>query len=225
MMRSIGSIICTALLAFSVGLSAGEIGMVLKAKGSVEIHRGSETLKAKKKFKVEAGDRIVTGKKDQVFLRMIDKSKIIIRPNSEVVLADLVYEKKSTDKQETSVLKGGIRAVSGEIAKKNRDNVKFSAGTATIGIRGTDIEVAMIGDGADDRAGIYNYVHDGLTEMKLETGQTALIEKEKSGFTPKDPKPGEPLLQILDDRPAFLRSSGFDTLMRQLTNPRVPGIR
>ena len=43
----------------------------------------------------------------------------------------------------------------------------------------------MIGDGEEDRAGIYNYVHDGLTEMKLETGQTAMIEKEKSGFTPK----------------------------------------
>ena len=30
---------------------------------------------------------------------------------------------------------------------------------------------------------------------------------------------------LLVKRPAFLRSSGFDTLMRQLTNPRVPGIR
>ena len=68
--------------------------------------------------------------------------------------------------------------------------MKFSAGTATIGIRGTDIEVAMIGDGQEDRAGIYNYVHDGLTEMQLETGQTAMIEKEKSGFTPKDPRAG-----------------------------------
>jgi len=225
MMRWLGSAFFAAFLAFSGALFAGEIGTVLKAKGNVEIQRGSETLKAEKKLKVQAGDKIVTGAKDQVFIGMIDKSKMIIRPNSEVLLKDLVYEKKSTDKQETSVLKGGIRAVSGEIAKKNRDNVKFSAGTATIGIRGTDIEVAMIGDGQEDRAGIYNYVHDGQTEMKLETGQTAMIEKEKSGFTPKDPKPGEPLLQILDDRPAFLRSSGFDTLMRQLTNPRVPGIR
>jgi hypothetical protein len=225
MMRWISSIVCAVLIAFSTFVSAGDIGTVLKAKGNVEIHRGSEILKAKKKFKVQAGDKVVTGAKDQVFIGMIDKSKMIVRPNSEVLLKDLVYEKKSTDKQETSVLKGGIRAVSGEIAKKSRDNVKFSAGTATIGIRGTDIEVAMIGDGQQDRAGIYNYVHDGLTEMKLETGQTAMIEKEKSGFTPKDPKPGEPLLQILDDRPAFLSGSGFDTLMQQLTNPRVPGIR
>ena len=225
MLRWISSIVFAALIAFSGASFAGEIGTVLKAKGNVDIHRGSEILKAKKKFKVKAGDRVVTGKKDQVFIRMIDKSKMIIRPGSEVLLKDLVYEKKPTDKQETSVLKGGIRAVSGQIAKNNRDNVKFSAGTATIGIRGTDIEVAMIGDGQEDRAGVYNYVHDGLTEMKLETGQTAMVEKEKSGFTPKDPKPGEPLLQILDDRPAFLRSSGFDTLMRQLTNPRVPGIR
>ncbi len=82
MLRWIGSIFFAALVAFSGALFAGEIGKVLKAKGNVEIHRGSETLKAKKKFKVEAGDRVVTGKKDQVFIRMIDKSKMIIRPNS-----------------------------------------------------------------------------------------------------------------------------------------------
>lgn len=219
---------CTLGLVFSLfapSLSADVIGMVLKAKGEVQINRGAETLKAKKKVKVNAGDRIVTGAKDQVFLRMIDKSKMIIRPNSEVILESLVYKKKPTDKQETSVLKGTIRAVSGGVGKSARDNVKFSAGTATIGIRGTDIELAIIGDGETDRAGIYNFVHDGLTEMQLASGESAIIEKEKSGFTPKDPKPGEPLLQILDDRPAFLRSSGFDTLMRQLTNPRVPGIR
>ena len=94
--------------------------------------------------------------------------------------------KKSTDKQETSVLKGESVLSVGKLLK-NRDNVKFSAGTATIGIRGTDIEGAMIGDGQDDRAGSIT-VHDGLTEMQLETGETAVIEKEKSGFTPKDPK-------------------------------------
>lgn len=225
MLRCIGSVFFAALVAFSGALFAGEIGMVLKVKGNVEIHRGADIIRAMKKIEVEAGDKIVTGPKDQVFLRMIDKSKMIVRPNSEVLLKELVYEKKSTDKQETAVLKGGIRAVSGELAKRNQDNVKFSAGTATIGIRGTDIEVAIIGDGMQDRAGTYNFVHDGLTEMQLATGESAMIEKEKSGFTPKDPKPGESLLQVLDARPAFLSGSGFDTLMQQLTNPRVPGIR
>ena len=57
MLRWISSIFFAALVAFSGALFAGEIGTVLKAKGNVEIHRGSETLKAKKKFKVEAGDR------------------------------------------------------------------------------------------------------------------------------------------------------------------------
>ena len=214
-----------ALVTFSGALFAGEIGTVLKVKGNVEIHRGVDVIQVKKKVQVEAGDKIITGPKDQVFLRMIDKSRMIIRSDSEVLLKALVYEKKSTDRQETSVLKGAIRAVSGELAKRNQDRVKFSAGTATIGIRGTDIEVAIIGDDMQDRPGIYNFVYDGSTEMQLATGESAVIEKEKSGFTPKNPKPGESLLQVLDDRPAFLSSSGFDTLMQQLTNPRVPGIR
>ena len=37
----------------------------------------------------------MTGKKSRVFIRMIDKSKMIIRPDSEVLLKELVYVKRN----------------------------------------------------------------------------------------------------------------------------------
>jgi hypothetical protein len=156
---------------------------------------------------------------------MNDKSSLLVRPKSTVVIEDFQFDNKPDDRSSTSVAAGAIRAVSGQIAKDKPANVKYSAGTATIGIRGTDIEVAMIGDGQQDRSGIYNYVYAGSTEMRLETGETALVEKELTGFTPAVLQPGEARLQILRDRPAFLQSSGFDALMQQLTNPRIPMIR
>ena len=227
MMSIVPNFLCIVLVTNLIcsGAAFAEIGVILKAKGEVSLTRGAEAIEVKRKGKVHAGDLLITGPGGQIFLRMIDKSKMIIRPNSEVILESLRYDKKSTDEQKTSVLKGAIRAVSGGIAERTKENVTFSAGTATIGIRGTDIEVAIIRDGSSDRAGIYNYVYEGSTEMALVTGESAVVEKEQSGFTPKDPTPGEALLQVLDDRPAFLSSSGFDTLMQQLTNPRVPGIR
>jgi hypothetical protein len=191
--------------------------VALQAKGSsVELAKGSE---------VNVGDVIKTGADGQALIQMNDKSRLIVRKNSEVKIEAFQYEKKDTDTVKTSLLSGALRAVSGNIAKKNPSSVKYSAGTATIGIRGTDIDVAIIGDGQQDRAGIYNYVRKGSTQMALASGETSLVEEETAGFTPKDPKPGEPLLQILRDRPAFLESSGFDALIQQLTAPRVPMIR
>ena len=218
-------LVMIAMLGQGIGVAFADIGTIQKSSGEASIVRGNETLAAKTKVKLEAGDRVLTGSNGQLFLRMIDNSKMIIRPNSEVFLESLTYKKKPSDEQKTSVLSGAIRAVSGAVGKQAKENVSFSAGTATIGIRGTDIEIAIIGDGASDRAGIYNYVYDGETEMALKTGERAVVEKEKAGFTPKDPKPGEALLQVLDDRPAFLSGSGFDTLIQQLTNPRIPSIR
>ena len=61
--------------------------------------------------------------------------------------------------------------------------------------------------------------------MTLSSGETANVERELTGFTPTNPTPGEPLLQILRDRPAFLQIGIFDALLQQLTAPRIPAIR
>ena len=61
--------------------------------------------------------------------------------------------------------------------------------------------------------------------MALNTGEKANVEKELTGFTPAKLLPGEPRLQILRDRPAFLQIGGFDALINQLTAPRIPMMR
>jgi hypothetical protein len=203
-----------------------QAGKVVRAKGEVLVLSaagGSQALE--KGSAVSVGDSVKTGENGQALIQMEDKSRLIIRKNSEVKIEAFEYKKKDTDKAETSLISGALRAVSGNIAKKNPASVKYSAGTATIGIRGTDIEVAFVGDGERDRAGIYNYVYDGATHMKLASGEEADIAKEKSGFVPKDLKPGEAKLQVLDTRPAFIQGSAFDTLIQQLTNPRLPSFR
>jgi hypothetical protein len=209
-----------------IAFAADPAGVLLKVSGETSISAASGELReAVKKGRVYVGDTVKTGAKAQAFVMMNDKTRMIVRENSEVLIEAFVYEKRDTDKQSTTLLKGALRSISGEIGKLTPKNVNYNAATATIGIRGTDIDVAIIGEGQADRAGVYNYVRDGMTEVALASGERALVEKEKAGFIPKNPKPGEPLLQILDDRPAFLSNSGFDTLMKQLTNPRVPSIR
>ena len=214
------------VLVNKISFAAEPAGLILKVSGETNILAASGELReATKKGLVYAGDTLKTAAKAQAFVMMNDKTRMIVRENSEVLIEAFVYEKRDTDRQSTSLLKGALRSISGEIGKRTPKNVNYKAATATIGIRGTDIDVAIIGDGQVDRPGVYNYVRDGTTEVALASGERVLVEKEKAGFIPENPKPGEPLVQILDDRPAFLSNSGFDTLMKQLTNPRVPSIR
>jgi hypothetical protein len=214
------------ILPFSVGVAGELAGEVVRAKGAVTAQRADGAKESlEKRSKVYVGDTIKTGGDGQALIQLKDQSRLIVRKDSEVKIAAFEYEKKDTDKVETSLISGALRAVSGKIAKANPASSKYSAGTATIGIRGTDIEVAFVGDGQKDRAGIYNYVYDGATHMKLASGEEADIAKEKSGFIPKDLKPGEARLQVLDTRPAFIQGTGFDTLIQQLTNPRLPSFR
>jgi len=201
-------------------------GSIARVSGSASVKpKAGASREAKVKDVVQVADTIVTEADGQVLVRMQDKSRLLVRPKSTVIIEEFQFENKADDRAATAVAAGAIRALSGQIARDKPANVKYSAGTATIGIRGTDIELAILGEGQQDRAGVYNYVYAGTTEMRLETGEIALVEKELTGFTPAVLQPGEARLQILRDRPAFLQSSGFDALMQQLTNPRIPMIR
>lgn len=217
----------TAFLFFTslIGF-AQEIGTISRVSGEATItSMENESRAAAARSRVNKGDSIKTAKESEVLVRLKDNSTMLVRAQSVVKFTDFSFEKQATDTSKTDILAGSLRAVSGQIAKGQPNNVKYSAGTATIGIRGTDIELAIIEEAQKDRAGIYNYVHSGETSMALNSGETVNVEKELTGFTPTNPNPGEPLLQILRDRPAFLQIGIFDALIQQLTAPRIPVIR
>ena len=210
-------------MGFSFAAMAQEAGKVSRISGQAIITSASnQTKELKRDDTVSVGDTISTTKDSQVMVRMKDNSSLLVRAESKIKIDAFQFENKPTDNAKTSVVAGTLRAVSGQIGKGQPDNVKYEAGTATIGIRGTDIELAIIPEGRKDRAGVYNYVHDGSVQMALNTGEAALVEKESTGFTPTTLLPGEKRLQILRDRPAFLQSGGFDALINQLTAPRIP---
>jgi len=205
---------------------AQEVGKVARASGDpTAISASNQTRKLSKDDAISVGDTIVCGDDCQVMVRMKDNSTTLVRAKSKIKINEFKFDNQPGDTAKTTLLAGTMRAVSGQIGKGQPENVKYEAGAATIGIRGTDIEVAIIPEGQKDRSGIYNYVYDGETLMALNTGESSPVEKELTGFAPATLLPGEKRLQILRDRPAFLQSGGFDALMNQLTAPRIPVMR
>jgi hypothetical protein len=88
-----------------------------------------------------------------------------------------------------------------------------------VGIRGTDLEIEIVEqDSPAQRAGTYNFVNDGTTFLEA-GGQTLDVNAEQTGLALANPQPGEPVLQLIRGKPAFLRGGGFDALMLNLGRP------
>lgn len=91
-------------------------------------------------------DEVETGKKTRAQVLLRDESVFSLAPSSKVVFDEFVYDPLAEEGVlEASLLRGGMRFVSGQLAKNTPENIKIKAGRATVGIRGTEI-MATHGD-------------------------------------------------------------------------------
>ncbi len=76
------------------------------------------------------------------------KAVLDLEPNSEVDINEYVFDpgEPTNNTSQISVLAGTLRYVSGKIAKDDPENVSFTAGTSTIGVRGTYISISVCPD-------------------------------------------------------------------------------
>ena len=209
------------LLSQSAVAQSVDAGNLERVSGNATItSANNQTRPATANSKIQSGDTITTAAGSEALIKMTDNTVVTLRPNSQLQFTDFKFEDKASDSMVSSLLRGTARMVSGLIGKTRPTNVAVRVRTATIGIRGTDFEIALVEeDAGSTRAGIYNYVHDGRTNVTLAQGPSADVPKDKTAFAPANLRPGESPLQILDDRPVFLQSGGgFDALMQSLTS-------
>ncbi|MDA8775866.1 FecR family protein [Alphaproteobacteria bacterium] len=91
-------------------------------------------------------DEVETGKTTRAQVLLRDESVFSLAPSSKVVFDEFVYDPLAEEGVlEASLLRGGMRFVSGQLAKNTPENIKIKAGRATVGIRGTEI-MATHGD-------------------------------------------------------------------------------
>jgi FecR protein len=210
-------IACFTPVSFAAEAGAGAIQQV---SGEVNItDAGNVTRRAVAKENIRSGDTVTTEAKSEILIRMADGSTVALRPNTQFRFTDYRFEKTSADTSLVTLLRGAARMVTGLIGRNNPSNVRVSTITATIGIRGTDFDVAVVlEDTPDARAGVYNYVRDGTTNIQIASGQNLNVSRDQTAFAPDRPNPGEEPLQILRERPIFLQQGGgLDALIQSIT--------
>jgi hypothetical protein len=139
-------------------------------QGEFRVTRNGEAITLKAGAPLKAGDEFSAGEGGEAFVQFRDGAKLAIRPNSEVKLdAASLSGAVSTRETVIRLLKGGLRYISGKATY--RKGVSFKTPTATIGIRGTDIEIAINDDPqADLSAGTLLRVNSGEAMLSAPDG-------------------------------------------------------
>lgn len=140
-LRVLSAAITTALFAASAFANSGSVQnlsgtlSVKKADGSVRI--------LSQKSEVSSGDTLNTEKDTYAQIKFSDGGQVTLKPNTSLKIEEFRFaeDKPQDDSFLFSLVKGGLRAVTGIVGKRNRDNYRMGTATATIGIRGTTYSV------------------------------------------------------------------------------------
>ena len=128
---------------------------------------------------VYPGDVVETSQGTRAVLAFRDDTRITLGQATRFRVDNFVYDNQSAGEGRflASVLKGTVRALTGLIAKANNRNVGFNTATATIGIRGTGLDIVCTGICAEepptDDSGLTVFTWLGSVSVQ-QTGATAL---------------------------------------------------
>jgi hypothetical protein len=134
------ALLLLALLFGGAAAHAQVAGTVANLSGPLLARKADGTVKILSlKSTVEQGDTLVSEKDTYARIKFIDDSEITLRPNSQIKIDSFVFEEAAPEKDSAvfSLVKGGLRAVTGALGKRSKEKVGVSTPTATIGIRGT----------------------------------------------------------------------------------------
>lgn len=135
------------LLAPGAAYAAAAQGYVHEVRGDVQaVVGGGKPVKAEKNQYLNDNTTITTGANSNAVIKFIDGTVIALNQNTSFTIQKFDYNEKapSTMTALFSMLRGGLRVVTGAMSQKHREGFKLSTPSATIGIRGTEFMVQRI---------------------------------------------------------------------------------
>lgn len=176
-------------------------GQVMLASGKLEAKQPNQTLRVLKRGSAfYAADTLTTYANSQAQLRFTDGTLVSLRPNTVFKIDQYQFDSKQPGDKKAgaveytvSLIKGGFRSISGEIAKTDPNEYKINTKVATIGVRGTEFSLML-----DSVGGLGAATYQGLIYLKNEAGYIEIGDGAEYGYAyvaSNNQKPkGEPVL-------------------------------
>ncbi len=236
-----------------MALPAWADGTLTHLSGQVSVQQSDgKTLPGATGAHVGVGDTVITGQAGYVRVAMTDGGEMVLRPDSQLKIESYKFAKEAPaeDNFVFSMLKGGLRAITGFISKRgNRDAYKLRTATTTIGIRGTQFDVRVcLADCGALANGTYLAVHFGAVNasntqgsLAVAAGQVAHVPPEHApillprnpgiGFTPPavfpvldEKKKLMEAAKVADQSPAINQAPGAQEASPSVaSNQQAPG--
>jgi len=165
-------------------------GTVTQLSGTLSVKKADGSVRIlSQRSQIESGDTVSTERDSYAQIRFTDGAQVTLKPSTAVKIDSFKFteDKPQEDSFLYSLVKGGLRAVTGVVGKRSSDKYQFGTATATVGIRGTTFNAD---DCVNERgsecarleSGVYVGVSDGEIvvrnaqgELGLAAGQFGLI--------------------------------------------------
>jgi hypothetical protein len=122
----------------SPGWAYAEIGRIKSVLGTAAVVRGKAVTPATPGFQLLVSDVLTTGRDGRIGVTFIDNSRFAVGPNSQVALSQFEFDDTThVGKSLTTVNRGSLAIVSGQIAKENKDAMRVRTPTSLLAARGT----------------------------------------------------------------------------------------
>ncbi|QTN27997.1 FecR domain-containing protein [Rhodoferax sp. AJA081-3] len=175
---------------------------------------------------VYVGEQLQAAANGEAVLRMEDGGYLAVRPGAQFRVEDFAADKSATDRLSVHLVQGGLRFITGWVAKLNPKGYRVRTPSATIGVRGTDHETYFLTDPLaqawSQRAGTYDKVTSGQTYLETPDGSVD-IAPGQVGFVRAPPVAKTRALitlllpVVLDKVPEFFVPGQFDGELDQLS--------
>lgn len=176
----------------SAGKAAGtQAGTIQGMQGEASVARANASIALGTGDAVFEGDLISTAAGGSVVVRLDDGAKLLARPNTRIILSR-IENAGALDKLSHSIelMIGAMRYVTGSVGKSRPEAVRFKTPIATVGIRGTDVDIvhAPTPDNVSE-SGTYVRVNAGGIELAAGDGSIVTLAVNEQAFAaPQGPK-------------------------------------
>ena len=180
-MNYLSKIVLFAILLFASTANASNesfVGIVGAAIGDIKNQKNEKLANGSKIF---FGDTIISNTESNAQILFLDQSVLTLGEETELTIDEFVYDPNSQDGSFVSTVKTGtVKFITGQISKKNPDNLEVKVPAGTLGARGTEFvvfsesnnesTVVLLGPGPNNTLGMVPgnlILSDGINSVNI----------------------------------------------------------
>ena len=119
--------------------SSNFVGIIGAAIGEIKNQNNEKLANGSKIF---FGDTIISNSKSNAQILFLDQTVLTLGEETELTIDEFVYDPNSQDGSFVSTVKTGtVKFITGQISKKNPDNLEVKVPAGTLGARGTEFVI------------------------------------------------------------------------------------